>query len=333
MTMIGAMSGHNRWSKIKHKKEASDSKKSKMWTKLIKELTVSARFGGGDVNGNPRLRTAVDKARLRNMPNDTIDRAIKKGTGDLEGVSYEEFNYEVFGPGGIAVLVEIMTDNRNRTAGEVRSVITRHGGNLGASGSVSYMFKKQGLVVYEAATVNEDKVTELAIELGADDVRTEGESLIVVTDPKSFEAVREGLEEGRAAGAALGRGHHGPAERQEAGRQGGRERGQAGAPLWRTTTTCRTSTRTWTSTSPCWRASAERADGAGRDLATRFVPRGGSRSRHRPRNAAARVRRGRVRGRRRGARLRRVWRHLGPRARCSFGAPGRDRPRPARADR
>src|SRR6185312_5892742 len=191
MTMIGAMSGHNRWSKIKHKKEASDSKKSKMWTKLIKELTVSARVGGGDINGNPRLRTAVEKARLQNMPNDTIDRAIKKGTGDLEGVTYEEFNYEVFGPGGIAVLVEIMTDNRNRTAGEVRSVITRHGGNLGASGSVAYMFKKQGLVVYEAAAVNEDKVTELAIELGADDVKTEGESLIVVTDPKSFESVRE----------------------------------------------------------------------------------------------------------------------------------------------
>jgi YebC/PmpR family DNA-binding regulatory protein len=196
MTMIGAMSGHNRWSKIKHKKEASDSKKSKMWTKLIKELTVSARVGGGDINGNPRLRTAVDKARVQNMPNDTIDRAIKKGTGDLEGITYEEFNYEVFGPGGTAVLVEIMTDNRNRTAGEIRSIITRHGGNLGASGSVAYMFKKQGLIVYEAAAVSEDKVTELAIELGADDVKTEGESLIVVTDPKSFEGVREGLKKG-----------------------------------------------------------------------------------------------------------------------------------------
>ncbi len=194
--MIGAMSGHNRWSKIKHKKEASDSKKSKVWTKLIKELTVSARSGGGDINGNPRLRTAVDKARAENMPNDTIDRAIKKGTGDLEGVSYEEFNYEIFGPGGTAVLAEIMTDNRNRTAGEVRSLIARHGGNLGASGSVAYMFKKQGMIVFEAAAVNEDKVTELAIELGAEDIKTEGESLIVVTDPKSFEAVREGLKKG-----------------------------------------------------------------------------------------------------------------------------------------
>ncbi|HVY39968.1 MAG TPA: YebC/PmpR family DNA-binding transcriptional regulator [Polyangia bacterium] len=190
------MSGHNRWTKIKHKKEASDSKKSKVWTKLIKELTVSARVGGGDPGGNPRLRTAIDKARGVNMPNDTIDRAIKKGTGDLDGVSYEEFNYEVFGPGGTAVLVEVMTDNRNRTAGEIRSVITRHGGNLGASGSVAYMFKKQGLIVYEKSAVDEDKVTELAIELGADDVRTEGESLLVVTEPKAFESIRDGLKSG-----------------------------------------------------------------------------------------------------------------------------------------
>jgi YebC/PmpR family DNA-binding regulatory protein len=190
---INGMSGHNRWSKIKHKKEASDSKKSKLWTKIIKELTISARIGGGDINGNPRLRAAADKARAVNMPNDTIDRAIKKGTGDLEGVVYEEFNYEVFGPGGTAVLVEIMTDNRNRTAGEIRSLITRHGGNLGASGSVAWMFKKQGLIVYEKAAVDEEKLTDQAIELGAEDIRTEGESLVVVTDPKEFERIREGL--------------------------------------------------------------------------------------------------------------------------------------------
>ncbi|HZL19970.1 MAG TPA: YebC/PmpR family DNA-binding transcriptional regulator [Polyangia bacterium] len=188
------MSGHNRWSKIKHKKEASDSKKSKLWTKVIKELTLSARLGGGDVSGNPRLRAAADKARSVNMPNDTIDRAIKKGTGDLEGVNYEEFNYEVFGPGGAAVLVEIMTDNRNRTASDIRSVITRHGGNLGASGSVGWMFKKQGLIVYEKVVVDEDKVTELAIELGADDIRAEGESLVVVTEPKQFEEIRDKLK-------------------------------------------------------------------------------------------------------------------------------------------
>jgi YebC/PmpR family DNA-binding regulatory protein len=188
------MSGHNRWSKIKHKKEASDAKKSKVWTKVIKEITVSARFGGGDIDGNPRLRAAVDKARGVNMPNDTIDRAIKKGTGDLEGVNYEEFNYEVFGPGGTAILVDVMTDNRNRTASEIRSIITHHAGNLGASGSVGWMFKKQGLVVYEKAAVDENKLTDQAIELGAEDIRTEGESLVVVTEPKEHERIRVGLE-------------------------------------------------------------------------------------------------------------------------------------------
>jgi YebC/PmpR family DNA-binding regulatory protein len=187
------MSGHNRWSKIKHKKEASDSKRSKVWTKIIREITVSARLGGGDINGNPRLRAAADKARVANMPNDTIDRAIKKGTGDLEGISYDEFHYEVFGPGGTAILVEIMTDNRNRTASDIRSVITRHNGNLGASGSVSWMFKKQGMIVFDKAVVDENKLTDQAIELGAEDIRTEGESLIIVTDPKDFEAVRDGL--------------------------------------------------------------------------------------------------------------------------------------------
>jgi YebC/PmpR family DNA-binding regulatory protein len=188
------MSGHNRWSKIKHKKEASDSKKSKTWTKIIKEITVSARLGGGDIDGNPRLRAAADKARAVNMPNDTIDRAIKKGTGDLEGVNYEEFNYEVFGPGGTAILVEIMTDNRNRTAGEIRSVITRHNGNLGASGSVGWMFKKQGLVVFEKTAVDENKLTDQAIELGAEDIRTEEDSLVIVTDPKELERIRDGLK-------------------------------------------------------------------------------------------------------------------------------------------
>jgi YebC/PmpR family DNA-binding regulatory protein len=188
------MSGHNRWSKIKHKKGATDAKKSKMWTKVIKELTVSARLGGGDVGANPRLRTAVEKARDVNMPNDTIDRAIKKGSGDLEGVQYEEFHYEVFGPGGIAIMVEIMTDNRNRSASEVRSIITRHGGNLGAPGSVSHMFHKLGQIVYDKAAVDENKATDASIELGADDIRTEGESLVIVTDPKEFERIRDGLK-------------------------------------------------------------------------------------------------------------------------------------------
>lgn len=188
------MSGHNRWSKIKHKKEATSSKKSKMWTKLIKELTVAARMGGGDATGNPRLRAAVDKARQQNMPNDTIDRAIKKGLGELGEVHYEEFIYEVFGPGGAAVLVEIMTDNRNRTASEVRNLLTRNGGNLGASGSVAWMFKKQGLIAYERAAVDENKITDAAIELGAEDVRNEHDALVVVTEPKEFEHIRDGLK-------------------------------------------------------------------------------------------------------------------------------------------
>jgi YebC/PmpR family DNA-binding regulatory protein len=194
------MSGHNRWSKIKHKKEASDSKRSKVWTKMIKEITVSARIGGGDISGNPRLRTAVDKARGVNMPNDTIDRSIKKGIGDLEGVSYEEFNYEVFGPGGTALLVEIMTDNRNRTASEIRNLIQRGHGNLGASGSVHWMFKKQGLIVFEKSAVDENALTDQAIELGAEDIRTEGEALIVVTEPKEFERIREALKAAKAGG-------------------------------------------------------------------------------------------------------------------------------------
>ena len=189
------MSGHNRWSKIKHKKGASDAKKSKVWTKVIKEITIAAKVGGGgDPSGNPRLRTAIDKARAVNMPNDTIDRAIKKGTGDLDGVTYEEFNYEAYGPGGTAILIEIMTDNRNRTSGDVRSTLTKHNGNLGSSGSVAYMFKKLGVVVYEKSAVNEDKVTEAAIELGAEDVKTEDDVITVITEPKEFERIREGLK-------------------------------------------------------------------------------------------------------------------------------------------
>jgi len=188
------MSGHNRWSKIKHKKEASDAKKSKVWTKVIKEITLSARMGGADPNGNPRLRTAVDKARAQNMPADTIDRAIKKGTGDLEGVTYEEFTYEVFGPHGVAILIDILTDNKNRTAGEIRNLLTRSNGSLAGSGSVAWQFKKHGLIAYEKSAVDENKLTDAAIELGADDVKAEGESFLVITDPKEFEHIRDGLK-------------------------------------------------------------------------------------------------------------------------------------------
>ncbi|MBN2573186.1 MAG: YebC/PmpR family DNA-binding transcriptional regulator [Deltaproteobacteria bacterium] len=187
------MSGHNRWSKIKHKKGASDAKKSKVWTKVIKEITISAR-SGGDPAGNPRLRAAVDKARSVNMPNDTIERAIKKGTGELEGVSYEEFSFEAYGPGGTAILLEIMTDNRNRTTGEIRSLLTKNNGNLGSSGSVAWMFKKQGMVVYDKSAVDENKVTDAAIELGADDVRSDDDSVSVITEPKEFERIRDGLK-------------------------------------------------------------------------------------------------------------------------------------------
>lgn len=187
------MSGHNRWSKIKHKKEASDAKRSKVWTKVIKEITVSARTGGGDPGGNPRLRSAIDKARAQNLPNDTIDRAIKKGTGDLDGVTYEEFTYEVFGPGGTAILIDVMTDNRNRTAGEIRNLLTKNNGNLSGLGSVAWMFKKQGLIVYDKTGVDENRLTDAAVELGADDVRDDGESFAVVTEPKEFERIRDGL--------------------------------------------------------------------------------------------------------------------------------------------
>ena len=193
------MSGHTRWSKIKHKKEASDAKRSKLWTKVIKEITVSARLGGGDINGNPRLRSAVDKGRAVNMPNDVIDRSIKKGTGDLDGVSYEEFSYEVFGPGGTGMIVEIMTDNRNRTVSEVRNILQRYNGHLGASGSVVHLFKKLGVIVFDKAEVDENALTDLAIELGADDIKSEAESVTVLTEPKELERIREALKQRKLA--------------------------------------------------------------------------------------------------------------------------------------
>jgi len=187
------MSGHNKWSTIKHKKAATDAKRSKVWTKIIKEITVSARIGGGDINGNPRLRSAVDKGRGANMPNDTIDRAIKKGTGELGGVSYEEVVYEGYGPGGVAILVDATTDNRNRTVGEIRHTFEKFHGNMGASGSVAWMFKKRGLLAIAKSMVDEDKIMELALEAGADDVRDGGESWDVETSPSSFDAVKDAI--------------------------------------------------------------------------------------------------------------------------------------------
>ncbi|MBI5477249.1 MAG: YebC/PmpR family DNA-binding transcriptional regulator [Deltaproteobacteria bacterium] len=186
------MSGHSRWSTIKHKKAAADAKRSKNWTKLIKEVTVAAKIGGGDPAGNPRLRTAIDKARAENMPNDTITRAIKKGTGDLEGVQYEEITYEGRGPGGTAVLVEVMTDNRNRTVSEIRHVFDKANGVFGEK--VAWIFKKQGLITIEKSAVAEDKLMEIGLECGAEDVRDGDDVWEVVTDPKSFEEVKAGLE-------------------------------------------------------------------------------------------------------------------------------------------
>ncbi|MBI4508218.1 MAG: YebC/PmpR family DNA-binding transcriptional regulator [Deltaproteobacteria bacterium] len=187
------MSGHNKWSTIKHKKAAQDAKRSKVWTKIIKEITVSARLGGGDPSGNPRLRSAIDKAKGANMPNDNIDRAIKKGTGELEGVSYEEITYEGYGPGGVAILVEVMTDNRTRTVAEIRHALEKYGGNLGASGSVAWIFKKRGLITLEKTAVSEDRLMEIAVDAGAEDVRDAGSSWEVETDPSTIEAVKAAL--------------------------------------------------------------------------------------------------------------------------------------------
>jgi YebC/PmpR family DNA-binding regulatory protein len=187
------MSGHSKWSTIKHKKAAKDAKRGKIFTKLIKEITVAARLGGGDTNANPRLRTAVLTARQNSMPTDNIERAIKKGTGELEGVTYEEVTYEGYGPGGVAILVQTLTDNRTRTVAEIRSMLTKHGGHMGAAGSVAYIFTKRGLIAIERKGIDEDQVMETALEAGAEDVREAGDLLEVLTTPEAFDDVREAL--------------------------------------------------------------------------------------------------------------------------------------------
>jgi YebC/PmpR family DNA-binding regulatory protein len=189
------MSGHSKWSTIKRKKGAIDSKRGKVFTKIIKEITLAARLGGGDIEGNSRLRQAVLAAKNENMPRDNIDRAIKKGTGEIGGgESYEEITYEGYGPGGVAVLVEVMTDNKNRTVAEIRHIFSKHGGNLGENGCVSWMFDKKGSIVFERNTIDEDELMELALELGAEDVREEGNEIEVITDPSTFENIRNALE-------------------------------------------------------------------------------------------------------------------------------------------
>ena len=193
----GAMSGHSKWSSIKHKKAARDAKRGKVFTKLIKEITIAARLGGGDINANPRLRTAVLTARSQSMPNDNIDRAIKKGTGELGGGQIEEVTYEGYGPGGVAIMVEVLTDNRNRTVAEIRFMFSRHGGNLGEAGCVGWMFKKRGMISIEKSAIDEDKLLEIALDAGADDVQSDADSYTVMTAPDKYAQVREALEKAR----------------------------------------------------------------------------------------------------------------------------------------
>jgi YebC/PmpR family DNA-binding regulatory protein len=188
------MSGHSKWHTIKHKKGALDAKRGKLFTKIIREMTIAARIGGGDPDANPRLRTAVDKAKGSNMPADNITRAIKKGTGELEGTTYEDLVLEGYGPGGVAILVEGTTDNRNRTVSEIRHIFTKHGGNLGGAGSVGYMFKPKGVIAIAADKTTEDRLMEIALDAGADDIVTEAEGFTVYTTPHAFDAVREAIK-------------------------------------------------------------------------------------------------------------------------------------------
>jgi len=190
------MAGHSKWKQIKHKKAATDAKRASSWTKVIREITVAAKAGGGDPGGNPRLRTAIDAAKAVNMPNDNIDRAIKKGTGELEGASYEEVSYEGYGPGGTAIFIEASTDNANRTVAEVRHALSRHGGNLGASGSVAWMFDRLGQIYVDAGRYPEDAAMEAALEAGAQDFAQDGDEFVVSTAPNDFHAVMDRLRAG-----------------------------------------------------------------------------------------------------------------------------------------
>jgi len=189
------MSGHSKWATIKHAKGAADAKRGQIFTKLIKEISIAARMGGGSVEGNPRLRTAVLKARIANMPKDNIERAIKKGTGELEGVTYEELTYEAYAPGGVALLIEVLTDNKNRAAADVRNILTRAGGQLATAGSVSRLFKRQGTINLDGEKYTEDQVMEAAIEGGAEDVSLSDGIIEVTTAPEDFEAVVNALND------------------------------------------------------------------------------------------------------------------------------------------
>jgi YebC/PmpR family DNA-binding regulatory protein len=188
------MAGHSKWKQIKRKKAVTDQRRGAAFTKLIKEITVAARQGGGDPAGNARLRAAIDTARAANMPADNIDRAIKKGTGELEGVHYDEVVYEGYGPGGAAIMMEVTTDNQNRTVAEIRHVFARYGGNLGAPNSVAWMFDKRGLIYLDATRYEEDAALEAALEAGAEDVTRDGDQFVIATEPNALHAVQDALK-------------------------------------------------------------------------------------------------------------------------------------------
>ncbi|MDA8431889.1 MAG: YebC/PmpR family DNA-binding transcriptional regulator [Nitrospiraceae bacterium] len=195
------MSGHSKWSQIKHKKAHSDAKRGKIFTKIVKEIAIAARLGGGDPDGNPRLRTAIEKAKEVNMPHDNIKKAIMKGTGELPGVAYEEFVYEGYGPAGVAVMIEVMTDNKNRTLPEIRHILAKSGGSLGETGCVSWMFDKRGYILVNKSKASEDALMTAALEAGAEDMKNDPdeENYEIVTSPEDFETVKEALEKAHIA--------------------------------------------------------------------------------------------------------------------------------------
>jgi len=188
------MSGHSKWATIKHKKGAADAKRGKIFTRLIKEISIAAKGGGGDPDGNPRLRTAILAAKAENMPAENIKRAIQRGTGELEGLSYEEITYEGYGPGGVAIIVDVLTDNKNRAVSEIRHAFSKNGGNLGAEGAVSWMFTKKGVISVDKDAADEDKLMEIVLESGAEDLNDEGSHWEILADPKDFEAVTNALK-------------------------------------------------------------------------------------------------------------------------------------------
>ena len=193
------MSGHSKWATIKHKKGALDAKRGALFTKVIKEITVAARNGGGNPDANPRLRTALAKAKEANMPSDNIDRAIKKGTGELPGVIYEEVNYEGYGPGGVAILIEALTDNKNRTTAEIRSILEKKGGNMSGAGSVAWQFAKKGFIVVKKQAVDEEKLMTIALDAGASDFNSDKDSYEIITEPQDFEKVKKAVTDAKVS--------------------------------------------------------------------------------------------------------------------------------------